>query len=220
MDVAKNFAKTTVSDGNYDAADTSIDLISGDGDRLPAVPFNAVWWNATDYPDPADDPGREIVRVTARTDDTLTITRAQEGTGAQDHNVEGKTYKLMAGLTALIVNMQLAGDVHGNGPGMLFDQDTPQAILRHSMARYVALNNTLMEAQSVLVLMGDVNGEGNSGYLIIDDANSLAVLNSLNLATTQIESASGPVGTIVGKLAIRDGAGDIVGYWPIYDSIT
>lgn len=99
LDTLKNFAKGTVSAG-YNAAAVSIDLSAGHGARMPATPFNAVWWNATDYADPSDDPNVEIVRVTGVVTDTLAITRAQEGTAASTKNDGGKTYKIMACLTA------------------------------------------------------------------------------------------------------------------------
>jgi hypothetical protein len=67
---------------------------------VPFLPYPATWWNATDYPDPADDPDREIVTVTARAGDTLTVTRGAEGTTASNKNLTGKTYKLLAGITA------------------------------------------------------------------------------------------------------------------------
>jgi hypothetical protein len=106
MDNAKNFAKVTVSTG-YDAAATSIVLVSGDGAKLPTPPFNVVWWNYTDYPDPSDDPNKEIVRVTAISTDTLTVTRAQEGTSASTKNTSGKTYKMIAGITAKVINTDI-----------------------------------------------------------------------------------------------------------------
>jgi hypothetical protein len=98
--VAKNFAKATVSTG-YDASATTVVLSSGGGARLPsAVPFNVVWYNFTDYPDPSDDPNVEIVRVTAVSTDTLTVVRGQEGTSASTKNTGGKTYKMIAGQMA------------------------------------------------------------------------------------------------------------------------
>jgi hypothetical protein len=100
-DAAKNFAKVTVTDGYLDI-DTSIDV--DNATRLPAASFNAVWWNVTDYPDPADDPDVEIVRVTNIATNTLTITRGQEGTAAADHSIDGKTYQLIAPLTAKFIN--------------------------------------------------------------------------------------------------------------------
>ena len=102
LDPVKNFAKVTVSTG-YDAAATSIVLVSEDGAKLPAPAtdgaFNLVWWNDTDYKDPADDPSVEIVRCTARSTDTLTITRAQEETTATVKNLSGKTYKMVLSIT-------------------------------------------------------------------------------------------------------------------------
>lgn len=74
---------------------------------MPSVSFNAVWWNATDYADPSDDPNVEIVRVTAISTDTLTVTRAQESTSASTKNTAGKTYKMIAGLTAKAINTDL-----------------------------------------------------------------------------------------------------------------
>src|SRR5205807_6821391 len=104
LDAFKNFAKVTVSTG-YDASATSIVLSSGDGAKLPAAPFNVIWWNSTDYPDPADDPNVEVVRVTAISIDTLTITRGQEGISATTKNSAGRTYKMIAGVTALSMNL-------------------------------------------------------------------------------------------------------------------
>jgi hypothetical protein len=103
MDTFANFAAYNVSTG-YNAAAVSIDLAAGGGARMPATPFNATWWNITDYPDPSDDPNREIVRVTNIAADTLTITRAQEGTAATTKNTALKTYRFVAGWTALTAN--------------------------------------------------------------------------------------------------------------------
>lgn len=99
LDPVENFAKVTVSQG-YDSVATTIVVTTGQGARLPsATPFSLVWWNSTDYGDPSDDPAREIIRVTNRSGDTLTVLRAQEGTSATAHNSAGKTYRLVQGLT-------------------------------------------------------------------------------------------------------------------------
>lgn len=106
-DARKNFAKVTVSTG-YNAAATSIALQAGDGAKLPQPStdgaFNVVWWESDTYPDPADDPNVEIVRVTARSTDTLTVTRAQESTSASTKNTAGKTYKMVLGPTAKTID--------------------------------------------------------------------------------------------------------------------
>jgi hypothetical protein len=112
MDAVKNFAKVTVS-GTYSSGATSIALLAGHAARLPAAPCNVTWWNATDYPDPADDPYREIVRVTSIVGDVLTVSRAQEGTAASAKNLAGKTYRMIAGVTALTITDLLANKPTG-----------------------------------------------------------------------------------------------------------
>jgi len=107
LDARKNFAQVEVSTG-YDSSATSIVLANGEGSKLPDPAtdgaFNLVWWNATSYADPTNDPYREIVRCTARSTDTLTVTRGQEGTTAQNHNITGKTYAMALTLTAKMID--------------------------------------------------------------------------------------------------------------------
>ncbi len=107
LDPVKNFAKVEVSTG-YDSTATSIALVTGDGSKLPDPStdgaFNLIWWNSTDYPDPADDPNVEIVRCTARSGDTLTIIRGQEGTTASNKNTTGKTYKMVLSVTKKMID--------------------------------------------------------------------------------------------------------------------
>lgn len=107
VDPVKNFAKVTVSTG-YTNIDTSIVLSTGNGDKLPDPSidgfFNLVWYNSTDYPDPSDDPNVEIVRITSRIVDTIIISRAQEGTLASNHNLSGKTYKMILAPTKKLIN--------------------------------------------------------------------------------------------------------------------
>ncbi|HEY6804939.1 MAG TPA: hypothetical protein VI306_15295 [Pyrinomonadaceae bacterium] len=97
MDNYSNFAEANLSTG-YDDNDTALVVATGHGARLPAAPFNAIWYDAA-YDRPALDPDVEIVRVTARSSDNLTVVRAQEGTTAADHNTGGHTYILLATLT-------------------------------------------------------------------------------------------------------------------------
>ncbi len=101
-DPVKNFSKVNVN-GLYDSTAEVIQLALGEGNKLPDPAtegqYNLVWWNATDYSDPSDDPYKEIVRVTAKSGDQITILRGQEGTTAQNHNLSGKTYKMMLTLT-------------------------------------------------------------------------------------------------------------------------
>lgn len=104
LDPRVNFGKVTVSTG-YNASATSIVLSSGEGAKLPSTQnYNLVWWNATDYSDPTDDPNAEIVRVTARTTDTLTVTRAQEGTTGSTKNTTSKTYRMVLAITKKMID--------------------------------------------------------------------------------------------------------------------
>ncbi len=104
IDVRNNFGKVTVSTG-YDDSATSIVLSSGHGANLPSsFSYNLVWYNATDYSDPADDPNKEIVRVTNLVTDTLTVTRGQEGVAATTKNTAAKTYKMVLSITAKMVD--------------------------------------------------------------------------------------------------------------------
>lgn len=104
IDVRNNFGKVTVST-TYDASATSIVLSSGHGARLPSTfSYNLVWYNSTDYSDPADDPNKEIVRVTNRVTDTLTVTRGQEGVTATTKNTASKTYKMALAITSKMID--------------------------------------------------------------------------------------------------------------------
>lgn len=94
-----NFGLVDVSIG-YSAAAVTIELAAGHGSRLPSTfPYPLTWWNATDYSHPADDPNKEIVLVTNRSTDTLTVTRAHEGTSASTKNTADKTYRMSLGIT-------------------------------------------------------------------------------------------------------------------------
>jgi hypothetical protein len=91
IDAVANGAFGTLTTG-YASGATSIIATTGVGAKFPNSPYNISWWNCTDYAAPHLDPLTEFVRVISRTGDTFTITRAQEGTTANDHNIVGKTY--------------------------------------------------------------------------------------------------------------------------------
>ena len=102
VDQVANFKKVTVSTG-YNNTATSIVLATGQGAELPDPSgdnYNVVWWDSTNYPDPADDPNVEVIRVTAKTTDTLTVNRNQESSGASNKNNADATYKMILATTA------------------------------------------------------------------------------------------------------------------------
>lgn len=100
LDPAANFCKVSVSTG-YDASATTLVLVDTDPhlsslpDPATAGAYNLTWWDATNYPDPCDDPNVEIVRCTAFSSPNITVTRAQESTTATTKNTAGATYKVM-----------------------------------------------------------------------------------------------------------------------------
>ena len=99
-------ARVTVS-GLYDAAATSVTLKSGQGLNLPDPAtmgaYMASWWNAKAYPSASQDPKGEIVLVTAKVGDVLTVTRAQGGTSASTKNTSGGAYVLYVGYITVII---------------------------------------------------------------------------------------------------------------------
>jgi hypothetical protein len=168
LDPVSNFAIVTVSTG-YDASATSIVLTSGHGAKLPATHnYNVIWWNFSDYKNPSDDPNVEIVRVTGRTTDTLTVTRAQESTSAATHNTGAKVYKMMLGITAK----------------MITDIDTARTIASGEVTL------AMMANMATAKLIGRATAESGvpelidltaAGRALLDDANAAAQIATLGL---------------------------------------
>lgn len=81
FDAHQNWAYGTVATAPSPATSgTTLVLTAGHGARFPTPPFNAVVWQAGVS---ALATNAEVVRVTAKSTDTLTITRAQEGSVAR-----------------------------------------------------------------------------------------------------------------------------------------
>lgn len=83
FDLHRNLAYSAVAVAPVPAASgTTLDVTAGHGAARFGVapPFNLTVWAANEIPTPAN---AEIVRVTARAGDQLTITRAQEGSTAR-----------------------------------------------------------------------------------------------------------------------------------------
>lgn len=95
FDVHQNLAISAVATAPSPATSgTSLVVTAAQGARFPTPPFNAVIWPTASQPDPSN---AEVVRVTAIATDTLTITRAQEGTSARTVVV---TDQIAAAITA------------------------------------------------------------------------------------------------------------------------
>lgn len=81
MDAHVNFGYSTVATAPSPATSgTSLVVAAGTGSRFPAVPFNVVIWPTGVQPLSSN---AEIVRVTAISSDTFTISRTQENTSAR-----------------------------------------------------------------------------------------------------------------------------------------
>jgi len=159
LDAVKNFVKVTVSQG-YASGITSIDVSAGHGAKLPDPSadgeFNLVWWNSTDYPDPSDDPNVEIVRCTARSTDTLTITRAQEGTADVNHNTADKAYKMILAITAKMI-----GDI-----GHRADNEIPTGNIDDSNKEFTLTHTPNPAASLKLFLNGAFQTSGGEDYTL------------------------------------------------------
>lgn len=105
LDPTVNFGLAPLASG-ISAGDTTLTLTTGYGALLPDPAtlgaYNVPIWDDF-YANPTNDPDKEIIRVTAKSGDVLTITRAQEGTSAVAHNTGGKTYKIGVSMTAKMV---------------------------------------------------------------------------------------------------------------------
>jgi hypothetical protein len=115
---------------------TSLTVATGEGTRFPAVPFNATLAPSGVLATPAN---AEIVRVTARSGDVLTITRAQEGSVARavvvgDLCVASITAKALQDLETTAARTDVANTfvtdqvIAGSPYGRLLLRDTGQPV--------------------------------------------------------------------------------------------
>jgi len=84
--VRKNFARATLA-SSLNASVTQMTVLSGHTLPTEAGTFRLTIWNVTNFPDPFDDPGLEIVTAEySGTPNVYTVIRAQEDTSDQDHS--------------------------------------------------------------------------------------------------------------------------------------
>ena len=105
FDSHTNFGYSTVATAPSPATSgTSLTVQAGDGAKFPTAPFNATVWPAGVQP---TSDVAEIVRVTAKSTDTFTITRAQESTSAKSVTTG---FQIAATVTAkVITDIETAG---------------------------------------------------------------------------------------------------------------
>jgi len=146
MDAYKNFAYGVVLTPPAPASSgTSAVLAAGHGARFPAAPFNATVWPAGAIPDPVN---AEIVRVTAIATDTLTLTRAQEGSTARAI-VAGD--QLAATMTAVTLDsLRNAGELNA---GTLLDARLSANVARRDVANTFLGSHQLAHASGYAELV-------------------------------------------------------------------
>lgn len=116
MDQYANFAVSSVATAPSPATSgTSLIVSAGHGTRFPVPPFNLTIWPVSALPDPSN---AEIVRVTALSTDTLTITRAQESTTARSI-VAGDFVALAVTKKTLDENIWITVSLGGSRAGSL-----------------------------------------------------------------------------------------------------
>lgn len=162
-DLHANFAYSLVATAPSPAASgTSLVVTAGQGALFPTAPFNATIWPTAVQPLSTN---AEIVRVTARTTDTLTITRTQEGSSARTIVVGDQIAATVTSLTLTDVEGTAAAAV----PKALYDantvlaadaNDTPAAVTMGAstiLARLAAGNikaASVAEIKTLLALTG------------------------------------------------------------------
>ena len=83
--IYKNNANSLIV-GTLAAGATTLNVTASEGANFPSTfPFRLTLWDATAQGDPGEDSGMEVVHVTGRTTDALTIVRGQEGTADVEH---------------------------------------------------------------------------------------------------------------------------------------
>ena len=162
--------KLRVSRG-YDSTATTIVLSSGQGAYLPSSNFDLVWYNASAYFHPFDDPNNEWIHVGTRSSDTLkSVTRGVMRTGKKNHNLAGYTYRVMLLISE---NMWLKIDT------LLANAGAYQAMDRAEMAE------SLNTGSNTMTSVWNFNAQANFNSAVYSSSgtNSIVYLNGTGMMT-------------------------------------
>lgn len=213
-ELGKNFQTSTVATAPSPATSgTSLVVAAGEGTRFDTPPFNAVIAPADAEPTPAN---AEIVRVTARSTDTLTITRTQESSSARTVVVGDRIY---VGPTAntftlvdnviLLVNAAVAGNASNTGaiaglykPVLVL----PSVIIGAGTAQFSRRAVNLGAAPPTAVASGTANA--NLGLFQADAAtmNLSGYTTKLKLRLIVSTNATAPTINFLGRLVTSTGS--------------
>lgn len=173
MSNRKNLANAILALG-VSTSDTTWVLEAGYGDEMPAVPFELT---ATPFGQLSTMGNSEIVRVTARTTDTLTVVRAQKGTTAK---------AFLAG--AVVSNGISTDDVVGIGVNITTARTTAAKVGTTADGNYVPVYGDKINATftlGVAVNTPTLNIDG-SGAVNIRLGNTNVSTGSLNTAASSV----------------------------------
>ena len=163
MDAHKNFAYSTVATPPSPAASgTSLGVAAGDGVAFPAPPFNVTIWPASAIPVRSN---AEVARCTGLATDTMTITRAQEGSSARaivagDQIAATVTDKMVSDLDdALIYKGDWAAGSYNDGDIVVYNGQLyicTQDGITAAPAGWPVLNPVSYIQQSIIDAAGDL----------------------------------------------------------------
>jgi hypothetical protein len=138
MDAHKNFAYSTIATAPSPATSgTSLAVQAGDGAKFPSGSFNATVWPANVMP---TDANAEIVRCTV-SGDTLTITRAQEGSSARSIGVGDQIAATITAKTLTDVEGAVTAEATSRATGDAEAVSTAEAYTDAGLAAHVAASD-------------------------------------------------------------------------------
>lgn len=217
-DTLKNFAYSTVATAPSPATSgTSLVVAAGQGALFPAVPFNATIWPSGSQPTSAN---AEIVRVTAISTDTLTITRAQEtGAGGPSARTVIVGDQIAATVTAKMVDdrlplsagtgypvtgvLDLQNELRMLGPRPYVDVMSP-GLTRKCSASLTSTTGAISASSTSLVVASATGWTIGMGIFV--------VLNSGVIHTSYVTTIVGTTFTLNDAAPTLASAGNLVGH--------
>lgn len=208
-DAHKNFAISTVLTAPSPATSgTSLVLAAGTGTLFPTVPFNVTIWPTGVLPTTAN---AEIVRVTAISTDTLTITRTQESTSARtiivgDQIAAAITVKTItdievaSGKSTILVAASNASVAIKNGADYICTGASDHTTINTALAALPSSKGTVILSSGAFSVSGTINiatsqilkGQGIDSTIITGTATSFTVIHMGN------RQASGTMSNFMG----------------------
>jgi hypothetical protein len=197
LDPVVNFFESEIATLPVASGGTSIVISSGDGAKLPDPAVDGAY-NLTIYEEGNPFSLPEIVRVTTRSSDTLTVTRAQEGTTATTKTA-GTTWKVVMFPTAKTIQDIDTAKLDVAGGTMTGDLTIPDKIIHsgdtNTAIRFPSADTFTVETAGVERLRVDSVGRLGVGAGTITDS---ITINSNN-PTIRLADTDGGFAQIIGN---------------------